>query len=98
MGVLPGRRPRSGRKRKPFQPAIGTDFGNVEEVEAKTRGFLARFVASAVGVAVAVTGVYGLVTGRFGAVTVVWRGYGSLGHRRTDCRRIGRLLLWTAGE
>jgi hypothetical protein len=72
-GVAPRRQqPRSGQKAKPFQPAIGRDFGKVEDVEAKTRDFLARFIAFGSGLTVAVTGIYGLVTGNYTAVIAVW--------------------------
>jgi hypothetical protein len=63
---------RSGQRKKPFQPAIGSDFGKVEEVEAKTRGFLARFIAWTAAIGVAATGGYGLVTGNYMAVIAVW--------------------------
>ncbi len=57
---------------KPFQPALGTDFGRVSDVEAKTRDFLARAVASIAAAGVAVTGVFGLATGNFVPVVSVW--------------------------
>jgi hypothetical protein len=71
-GGRPNRNSRSSVRAKPYQPAIGTDFGKVEEVEARTRGFLTRFIALAAGAGVAVTGGYGLVTGNFTAVIAVW--------------------------
>jgi hypothetical protein len=71
-GAKPKGQSRSGRKTKPFQPAIGQDFGNVEEVEAKTRGVVARSIVFGSGLAVAVTGLYGLVTGNYIAVLAVW--------------------------
>jgi hypothetical protein len=72
-GFKPERQPsRSGRQAKPFQPAIGQDFGTVAEAEAKTRGFVARFIAGCSGSAIAVTGIYGLVTGNYTAVLAVW--------------------------
>jgi hypothetical protein len=64
-GVTPTRKPRSGRGEKPSQQAIGTDFGRVEGVEAKTRDFLTKFIALATGALVAITGGYGLVTGNY---------------------------------
>jgi hypothetical protein len=71
--VTPDRKsPRLSHGRKPFQPAIGRDFGRVEEVEARTRGFLARTVALAAVSGVAVTGGYGLMVGNFMAVITVW--------------------------
>jgi hypothetical protein len=75
MGVAPttpGDRPQSHRKPKPFQPAIGREFNGVEEVEAQSRGFLARVVASVTALAVIVTGLYGLLTGNYTAVIAVW--------------------------
>jgi hypothetical protein len=48
---------------KPFQPAIGRDFGPVVEVEARTRGFLARLLGSAAAAALAVTGAKSLAEG-----------------------------------
>ncbi len=72
IGTPDKNRSRSVRRTKPYQPAIGTDFGRVEEVEAQTRGFLARFIALAAATSIAVTGIYGLVTGRYMAVITVW--------------------------
>jgi hypothetical protein len=72
-GVTPDKTPRrSGQRKKPFQPAPGTDYGAVEDLEAKTRGFLARLFAVTAVVVVAVTGGYGLVTGNYIAVLEVW--------------------------
>ena len=67
------RRSRADRK-KPYQPAIGTEFvvDEAATIEAKTRGFLARYVAISAGVAVVVTGGYGLLTAHYTAVEVVW--------------------------
>ena len=62
--ITPDRKsPRSSHGRKPFQPAIGRDFGRVDEVEARTRGFLARTVALTAVAGIAVTGCYGLIVG-----------------------------------
>jgi hypothetical protein len=75
MGVAPTtptNQSRPSRKTKPFQPAIGREFGGVEEVEAKTRGFLARVIASVTAIGVVATGTYGLVTGNYTAVIAVW--------------------------
>ena len=63
---------RSRGQEKPFQPAIGSEWDNVQEVEAKTRDFLARLIASATIVGVLATGGYGLITGSYIAVTAVW--------------------------
>jgi hypothetical protein len=57
---------------KPFRPAIGTEFAGVQEVDAKTRGFLARLIASSTAAAVAVAGCYSLITGHYLAVIGVW--------------------------
>jgi hypothetical protein len=54
-GTTPNRKLRSGRADKPFQPAIGTDFGRVADVEAKTRDFLTKFIALGAGSIVSVT-------------------------------------------
>src|ERR1700733_2747938 len=72
-GFTPDKKsPRSGQRKKPYQPAIGTDFGIVEEVEAKTRSFLARVFTVSTATVVAVTGGYGLITGNYLAVITVW--------------------------
>jgi hypothetical protein len=57
-----------------FQPRIGRDF-ELEDayvIDAKARGFLSRAIAIGAGGAVAVTGAYGLATGSYLAVEVVW--------------------------
>jgi len=61
----------TGRKR-PFQPAIGTDFGNVGDVESKTRDFLVKAVASFTVACVTGTGGWGLLTGDYVPVIAVW--------------------------
>ncbi len=65
-------RPSSGHK--PFQPAIGFPFDGEDAVilEARTRGLLARAVTGFVAAAVAITGGYGLTTGRFVPLQVTW--------------------------
>jgi len=67
-------RPRHKGARKPFQPAIGSEFpiDEVPSIEAKTRGFLARFIAFSVGLALLAAGTYGLRTGDYHALEVVW--------------------------
>jgi hypothetical protein len=67
-------RPSNPHRKKPYQPAVGTEFeiDEVPTIDAKTRGFLARFIAMSVAIAVAVTGSYGLVTGQYVAIEVVW--------------------------
>jgi hypothetical protein len=62
---------RPSSREKPFQPAIGREFG-VQEVEAKTRGYLARLLASSAVIGVLVTGGYGLITGNYTAVIAAW--------------------------
>jgi hypothetical protein len=60
---------------KPFQPAFGKDDFEVTEpqlVEAKTRGFLVRLVAVMIAAAVGITGLRGLLTGDYHALTAVW--------------------------
>jgi hypothetical protein len=71
-GVTPNSKSRSGGKEKPFQPAIGSDFGKVEEVDAKTRDFLARLIATAAAIGILATGGYGLVTHDYIPVIGVW--------------------------
>jgi hypothetical protein len=72
-GVTPDKTTsRSGARKKPYQPAIGTDFGTIREVEAKTRGFLARVIASTAAMGIVATGAYGLVTSNYTAVITVW--------------------------
>jgi hypothetical protein len=72
MARAPDQSPRSTRAEKPFQPAIGKEFDGVQEVEAKTRSFLARLLASATVIGVLVAGGYGLITGNYTAVIGVW--------------------------
>jgi hypothetical protein len=62
----------TGVTAKPFQPAVGREFEGVEEVEAKTRDFLARVIAMATIISVGVAGLYRLMTGRYGAVAAAW--------------------------
>ena len=69
---------RSSRKTKPFQVVVGSDYGKVEEVEARTRGFVARVVVSTGVGAVVAAGGYSLFTGNFVAVAAVWAIVGPL--------------------
>ncbi|MBV9783638.1 MAG: hypothetical protein JO264_07435 [Acidisphaera sp.] len=62
----------ASQKKKPFQPAIGKDFGSVDEVEARTRDFLARVIALGVMIMLLVSGGYGLFTGNYVPVVGVW--------------------------
>jgi hypothetical protein len=57
-----------------FQPRVGRDFEleDVHVIDARTRGFLSRAIAIGAGGAVAVSGGYGLATGSYLAVEVVW--------------------------
>ena len=71
-GPTPNKRSRPGERQKPFQPAVGREFDGVQEVEAKTRDFLARLIASATVGGVLVAGSYGLITGNYMAVVAVW--------------------------
>jgi len=72
MQSPPSKRLRQTQRPKPFQPAIGSDFGTVDEVDAKTRSFLAKFIASSLAIVVGITGSYGLITGNYVAVIGVW--------------------------
>jgi hypothetical protein len=65
------------KPRKPFQPAIGTDF-EIRRVNAKTCSLLARLIATATVAGVLATGGYGLVTGNYTAVIAVWAVAGPL--------------------
>ncbi len=59
---------------KPYQPALGTELEltEVPAIEARTRGFLARLIAVVSTAAVGVSGAYGLATGHYAAIEVVW--------------------------
>jgi hypothetical protein len=48
------------------------ELHEVHRIDAQTRGFLSRAIAVAAGGAVATTGVYGLATGNYLAIEVVW--------------------------
>ena len=81
------------RGTKPFQPAIGRNFGAVDEVDARTRGYLSRLIVSAAAAALAVTGAKSLVEGNYTAVigcrAIAGPIVGALvtyyfGHRRKD--------------
>jgi hypothetical protein len=72
MGGVPNRKARSTHGSKPFQPAVGREFGRVEDADAPARDFLTRFIAGAAGLAVSVTGAWGLSTGNYTAVIAVW--------------------------
>lgn len=71
-GSLSSKSSRSGRKAKPFQLVIGKEFENVEEVEAKIRGFIAKTLILAAVVGLAFAGFHGFYTGNFVAVAAVW--------------------------
>ncbi len=72
MWDTPWLRPRTSERR--FQPRIGRDFEleDADVIDAKARGFLTRVIAIGAGGAVVVTGFYGLATGSYLAVQVVW--------------------------
>jgi hypothetical protein len=57
-----------------FQPRIGREFDleEVHVIDARTRGFLSRAIAVGAGGAIVITGGYGLATGTYVAVEVVW--------------------------
>ena len=79
MRTVLNKRSRHGST-KPFVPTVGAEF-DVEEapvIEAQTRGILARAIVGLTGIAVAVTGLYGLVTANFVPVEVVWAVVGPL--------------------
>jgi hypothetical protein len=67
-------RARSPRSESRFQPRIGRDFDleEVHVIDARTRGFLSRAIAVGAGGAIAISGTYGLATGSYIAVEVVW--------------------------
>ena len=71
-------RSRSAQSR--FHPRVGEAF-DLEEVyviDARARGFLSRAIAVGSGGAVAISGCYGLATGSYIAVQVVWAVAGPL--------------------
>jgi hypothetical protein len=65
-------RPPSSKPR--FRPRIGQDFDleEVHVIDARTRGFLSRAIAIGAGGAVVITSGYGLATGSYVALEVVW--------------------------
>jgi hypothetical protein len=67
-------RTRSRGSERRFQPRIGRDFDleDVHVIDARTRGFLSRTIAVGAGGAIIITGGYGLATGSYVAVEVVW--------------------------
>jgi hypothetical protein len=86
MWDTPWTRSRTSEPR--FRPRIGRNFGleEVHVIDARTRGFLSRAIAIGAGGAVAVTGIYGLATGGYLAVEVVWAVAGPLlGATVTHC-------------
>ena len=71
---------RSQNSGHPFHPRVGRDF-DIEEVyviDARTRSFLSRAISVGCGGAVAISGCYGLATGSFIAVEIVWAVAGPL--------------------
>jgi hypothetical protein len=67
-------RSRSRSSEPRFRPRVGRDFDLQEAhvIDARTRGFLSRAIAIGAGAAVTITGGYGLATGSYLAVEVVW--------------------------
>lgn len=65
-------RSRSSESR--FQPRIGREFDmeEIHVIDARTRGFLSRAIAIGSGSAVGIAGCYGLATGSYVAVEIVW--------------------------
>jgi hypothetical protein len=57
---------------KPFRPAIGEELVGVQEVQEKTRDFLARLIGSAAVTGILATGGYGIITGNYVTVIGVW--------------------------
>jgi hypothetical protein len=57
-----------------FQPRIGREFDleDVYVIDARTRGFLSRVIAVGAGGAITITGIYGMISGSYIAVEVVW--------------------------
>ena len=72
IGAGKKRPDRFGGSGKPFQPILGADFGGVDEVEAKTRGFLARGIALSAIAAIATTGAYAVPTGNVTPLMTAW--------------------------
>jgi hypothetical protein len=72
MRETPRTRSRTSEPR--FRPRIGRDFEleEVHVIDARTRGFLSRVITIGAGGAVVVTGTYGLATGSYLAIEVVW--------------------------
>lgn len=68
--VLHARRPES----RWFQPRIGREFDleEVHVINARTRGFLFRAITIGSGGAVAIASCYGLATGSYVAMELVW--------------------------
>jgi hypothetical protein len=74
MSFSSGQKLRRGTK-KPYQPAPGSDFDDFQQaaaIEARTRGFLARFLAISTAAALVITGGYGFLTRNYVPLEVVW--------------------------
>jgi hypothetical protein len=65
--------PANSRK-KPYQPAPGKNFeiDPVPAIEAKTKGFFVRVLVTTALVAVATTGIFGLIYNKFGPLQSTW--------------------------
>jgi hypothetical protein len=74
VGMWDRARTRSRGSERRFQPRIGREFDleDVYVIDARTRGFLSRIIALGAGGAIIITGGYGLATGSYVAVEVVW--------------------------
>lgn len=71
-GVYHRKTEKSNRQHKPFQPAPGSDFGKVEEVDAGTRGFLARFIFYNSTLALGIAAGYSLIYHIYAVLLAVW--------------------------
>lgn len=56
----------------PLRPTPGQEFDVVQEVEARTRAFLVKLIASSTTLVTLVAAGYGLITNRYGVVSGVW--------------------------
>ncbi len=65
---------RPPRSEPRYRLRVGSDFELYEAhvIDARTRGFLSRSIAVGAGGSVAVTGAYGLATGSYVPLEVVW--------------------------
>jgi len=61
-------------RKKPFQPAPGRDFEieSVPAIEARTKGFFVSVLVTTSLIAVATTGIFGLIYNKFGPLQSTW--------------------------